>query len=490
MEKYILILFILILTTNVSAFEINEIMFDPEGDDNNNEYIEILLGSYANLTGYKIQDSDSEDVLQELKFIDNAFALIVEEDFNYSDIDASIYTTGKTIGNNLNNDGDIIVIKDTNETALDVVHYYEEWGSFNNGKSLCKINNLWKECQATPGKDNFDEEEIEDYSKLYITEFLPNPVGDDDAPMPDGEFIEIFNPTNEELDLLGFYLYDENNRDIIVSETSTIDGTIIGPNNFLVIYMNGEFGFLNNEGLETIKFYDKNKILIDQITYSDSEEGISWARINNIWQRATPSPNQENIEDLDFNSVLKIEKIYLGDDDKAKFGDLIRVKTFIYKTNTTKTSVELWIENDNGETLSKRTKFNIEDKFSNSTITLPLQIIPNCKGKFLDGKYEIILEGLDAEDREEIEIKGITESLCETVVKTKEVVKDVGSKNEIKLLETKVEDGIEPVNIDKNLEFNSVLYESNTMKAQRFAIYFFLFVLICLIIYQSWKKNL
>jgi len=46
------------------------------------------------------------------------------------------------------------------------------------------------------------------YEDLVINEFIPNPVGDDKALMPEGEWIEIYNKLGVGVDLLGFVIYD------------------------------------------------------------------------------------------------------------------------------------------------------------------------------------------------------------------------------------------------------------------------------------------
>ena len=155
MRRLFLVLSLLLIIPLVSAeIVINEVMYNPEGNDNNKEFIEIFSNEQINLTDYIIEDSKSSDVLELLNYYNSSYALIVEEDFNYSGINASIYSAGATIGNNLNNDEDIIILRDNNSDILDVLHYYDEWGADGNNKSLCLIKNIWQECDSTPGLDN------------------------------------------------------------------------------------------------------------------------------------------------------------------------------------------------------------------------------------------------------------------------------------------------------------------------------------------------
>ncbi|MEK6876124.1 MAG: hypothetical protein AABX63_01825, partial [Nanoarchaeota archaeon] len=126
---------------------------------------------------------------------------------------------------------------------------------------------------------------------------------------------------------------------------------------------------------------------------------------------------------LQEESSISIENILdLGVDKKAKFGQIVRVRLSLYKGNTNKKSVAVWIESDKGKKLSKQSNTNLEDKYTNYSITIPVQIIPNCDNDFdKDDDYILKAEGLDAEDEEEIEIQDLTDSLCEVkVVQQKE----------------------------------------------------------------------
>lgn len=458
MNKLILISIIILLVPYTSAITINEIMYNPEGSDNNREYIEIYLEDPISLTNYIIQDLASEDVLEELQYRDSNYALIVEEGFNYNSIDASVYSAGATIGNNLNNDDlEIIILKDSDENIIDAITYSDNWGGDDNDKSLCKIpdkEGIWQECDPTPGLENGISESSEDFSDLEISEFLPNPLGDDNEAMPGGEFIEIFNSGESEIDLKDLKLKDAAGHTLTISDTLTLDGTIIDSNGYLTIYTNGFSGFLNNDGLEIISLLDSNKKLIKDVSYSTSEEGLSWSKVNNIWQLRLPTPNSENqLEEPETESSLKIEKIYFGSDDKAKFGDSLRVKIDAYKGNSTKQSVSAYLEKGSTE-ISKRTKFNLYTKFTNYTLTVPIQILPNCNQKFDDQEYYLIVEGLDTKDEEKVKVEGITTSLCETVT----VASTKGSKEmTYEILETPTE-----ISTKDNIKTKIKIYNNST----------------------------
>ena len=87
----------------VNAITFNEVNYNPIGNDNNKEYAELFSQESINLSNYTIEDLSSSDTLTLLKSSNSNYYLIVEEGFDYSLIDANIYSAGPAIGNNLNN---------------------------------------------------------------------------------------------------------------------------------------------------------------------------------------------------------------------------------------------------------------------------------------------------------------------------------------------------------------------------------------------------
>ncbi|MBU1703744.1 MAG: hypothetical protein KJ922_00085, partial [Nanoarchaeota archaeon] len=169
------------------------------------------------------------------------------------------------------------------------------------------------------------------------------------------------------------------------------------------------------------KAYSVNATLYTSCNESDTTNN------NAMKLFAINSPSQSS------DSYLNLATIYdLGSDHKAKFGQTIRVKAEIYKGDTTKDSIALWIANDK-ERISKETKTNVYSTFTNYTLTLPIQIMPNCDLDLDDGKYQLYMEGLDKVVQQEIEVADLTSSMCEEIV----VEKKTGSGEFVyKIIET------------------------------------------------------
>ena len=165
----------------------------------------------------------------------------------------------------------------------------------------------------------------------------------------------------------------------------------------------------------------------------------------------------------------------MGNDKKAKFGDNLRIRLEIHKGDETKEQIKVFIEK-NGEKITKITTFNIEEKYSENTLTVPVQIFPNCNSKYKEGTYQLIATGLDVSANKDIRIEGITDNLCETITET-----------HIKSSQTASASNINPSERQSSIK----VYESESEKSRRAALFFFCLILI-LVIFQlnleKWKK--
>ena len=175
---YLILILLFIILLNISItnaiIRINEVMYNPEGSDNNKEFIEIYMTNYTNLTNWIISDSSSNDTLVEAKYYSPNYALIVEDGFNL-DINATIYTVGSTIGNGLNNDEDNITLYNKQGNVIDSIYYNSSMGANGNGKSLELCNNTLIESfyiNGTPGRNNTCIKDNTTQDKIRITVIL------------------------------------------------------------------------------------------------------------------------------------------------------------------------------------------------------------------------------------------------------------------------------------------------------------------------------
>jgi len=493
----VIMLFLSFLPYVFADIKINEIMYNPEGTDNNKEFIELLSSPQINLSDYLISDGDSNDTLTLDYFNSNSnYSLIVEDDYLIKTNNASVYKIGATIGNGISST-DVIYFYDPNGNLIDSVEINSSIAN-GNGYSIEHFNNSFYEStvfNGTPGYENSISSGIaplpqetknivlETYLNeiIYIntkyTQLFKLKIEDKDSCSEKDTITVSYNITNS-----GLIKQDEFTKEVGCSGyastgvftpttagdyilcgtiiSSTINETDLSDNsackNFIVIdtssipcnitlnitsdketYFEGEsvkfYNNLNNKTFPfTIEYWIedyfgniyKNKYNTTNTNQKSWKTKISEQdRILFIKSNTYPICNDSNISD---NSAEKMFIVLANDtavnreessleiiktDDKTKFGDIVDVKVEIYKGKTSKYSISLWAE-DNGEKISETTKIHLYDKYSSYNGQLPVKLDPNCNEEFDDGDYDIIIKGLDKEDKKEIKIEGIKTSAC------------------------------------------------------------------------------
>lgn len=382
-------------------------MYNPIGNDNNLEYVELYSEEELNLSTYTFEDSSSSDILTLVSYADSSYYLIVEDGFNVTGLNASVYTTGSTLGNNLNNDMDVVMLRDDQDEVVAVMGYESSLGGNGNGMALC-YNITLLECVATPGRENFfnitilsndtnttqNNTTLLDYSHIMINEFLPNPQGLDTEDMPDGEWIELYND-GDSINAHGLELCDKEWNCVLVDGNRTQSGTFIGHNNYLVVYMHGR-SLLNNAGQEKVRIVHEGQV-IDEVSYEGSEDGSSWSLLDEEWKITKPTPGSQNKEpflpeqeQIMNTSRILIKKISIGTDNITRFGDMLDVRVWTYKGNTEKERIVLYVEN-----ISKKVQFSVVEKYQEYELVLPIYLDDNCNREHSEGRYALHVEGLD-----------------------------------------------------------------------------------------------
>jgi len=105
-----------------------------------------------------------------------------------------------------------------------------------------------------------------DTVKVRISEVMANPVGDDSASKPNGEWVELQNTGNATVNVSGWKIVDAAGTQISITDARTNTGaTTISASGFLAVYMNA--AVLNNEG-DVVNLYHSNGTLIDVFSYN------------------------------------------------------------------------------------------------------------------------------------------------------------------------------------------------------------------------------
>jgi len=329
----------LIFNNCFAKIEITEIMYNLPGADDKHEWVEIYNNSAKaiDLTGWKFNDGDTiTDHILNAPPKNNSRGSLVLAIGEYALLagDAGTLTTdlpayqGTIIDTilDLKNSSSTLSIFDNNGNLIDNVFYNSDWGAAGNGKTLEKnIQGQWQESATdggTPGMANnlpqtadraqqtangqqqtatddrlpstvdspspTDEPEYKKYSdKIYINEFIPNPVGND----PDNEWIELINLDSEIIDLSDWQISDNATS----TKPFTIpEATLIQPNELLLFKRPQTKIALNNNG-DTVKLFYPNADLSQEINYADSQEGWSVAREKDEDYAWTSEPTPEAI---------------------------------------------------------------------------------------------------------------------------------------------------------------------------------------------------
>lgn len=212
---------------------------------------------------------------------------------------------------NLNNSGDLIILKDLNNKIIDQV-IYGNWddGALNDNApkaddplSVARVKDGqdtdndakdFKIAKSTKGGPNLFEEKDESYPRdIIISELLPNPKGND----LENEFIELKNMGDKEIDLNGWQIGDDS-KNIYIINKNDFASTTIKSGGYFVIYRKQSGIALNNSGGEKVFLYQPDDNLINSVGYSGTikedesyslDEKRFWA-----WS-LTPTPKAENI---------------------------------------------------------------------------------------------------------------------------------------------------------------------------------------------------
>lgn len=284
---------------------------------------------------------------------------------------------------------------------------------------------------------------------LYFTEIMY------DAGMG-YEWVEIFS--NESINLTDCKLQETSNHSLLIYQgNNSCNGyCIIAADQFKFLSSYpGQYSLFNtskslrlsNDGERLV--FVCNGVIKDDLTYrpySDKIKNQSLQLFNGNWINGSATPGAayvkpiiDNGTDANLtnatnptaasapvqgasadNSSITINKIYLDAANKTGFGKILDVKFTVYRGSTNKYAVYVEIVG-----VSEKTQANFYDKQTEYTVTLPIQIKPNCNRRYADKEYTLRISGLNLTVERNITVAGINSDLCKTIETTKVVEKIV-----------------------------------------------------------------
>jgi hypothetical protein len=132
-----------------------------------------------------------------------------------------------------------------------------------------------------PGVDNSEPTSKPVCDNILLSEILPNPAGDDTQ----GEFIELYNPTNQLQSLYGCSLKVGTKQYIFPAEAYLL------PSQYKAFPFSTTSLTLANGGGE-VDFITTSQVL--STVYPSSGDDQAWALSNGTWFTTTPTPNSTN----------------------------------------------------------------------------------------------------------------------------------------------------------------------------------------------------
>jgi len=368
-------------------------------------------------------------------------------------------------------------------------------------------------------------------SSLEISEIMPDPFGPDDAAKPGGEWVELYNFGNESINLTPYLLYDANDENELYLRITNLllptNQSSLCAHCYGLVYRDHDSDFDLSRVEDEVRL-SLNGTIVDEVSYAQALEGMSFSKFPEGWFRTFPTPGKENIysgecdwnlilemnnslfspEDFGFSvfvkrnhglaenitvrgsiydlngqeiksyspwtdkvittssskkyspnlkegvyqakfglanlscndselsnnevtklfainlnyhkneSSLQIEKLYLGSDAQAQWGNQFTAKINIYKGEESKYSVQAWVEQD-GLKVSATTKLSLYDNYKNYSLNLPFQLDPQCDfpDSSQETKAQLVVEAFGLHQEEDFTIKGLDKDLCKDWLK-------------------------------------------------------------------------
>ncbi len=334
----------------LSSVVINEVAWMGTETSVNDEWIELYnnSGSQINLDGWKLiaEDGTPEIDLKGEIPPKGFFLLERTDDETLPTIKADLIYKGS-----LSNKGEYLKLIDSEGKLIDEVNCASGWfeGDNKTKRTMERKNpsvsgstpENWQTSEnpgGTPKAENSlvgfqppeevpleeklepePQEKVEEKlglvlypSNIFINEILPDPKGIRDA---EGEYIEILNKNNIEVDLSEWQITDTAGRQTCYTFPK---GTIIGPKSFLVIYRPKTKITLNNDG-DSLKLVQPNGNIIDSVNYENAIKGESYNRTSSGWVWSTTlTPRKENIITQPEISEIKKNKSSIEKTEKIK----------------------------------------------------------------------------------------------------------------------------------------------------------------------------
>lgn len=250
---------------------INEMMPNPDDDNDASEWIEIYNDSaeVMELTGYSLKDASDKTYLFSTTISGKGFRVIPKSESKLG----------------LNNDKETVILTNDKNEQIDIFEYTKTSENLVYARSPDGSANWIETEQATPGQSNGQTPTptltpAPTQIKVYLSEIYACPADQEE------EWIEVHNGGGTG-SLDGWFVQDE------AQNVKALNGKI-EPNAYVKFSFYSSW--LNNNG-DTIYLINNTGETVDQMKFSRCETGSSWIQTDNGWEETgTLTPDQANIE--------------------------------------------------------------------------------------------------------------------------------------------------------------------------------------------------
>ncbi|MFA5777084.1 MAG: lamin tail domain-containing protein, partial [Parcubacteria group bacterium] len=296
---------------------VNEVYYDVDGShgtEPDNEWVELYnpTSSAVNLKNWKLCDNHGCSTIStsDLDIIPaNGYAVVTKDVSTWGHWtipgNAVEIVLGVDIGNGLANDGDRVILRDSSDKEIDAMSYGSDATALNPACSdVAEGHSL---ARKPAGKDLNIKDDFENLSSpnpgtnphtVVMNEIMPDPIGEDDAKMSGGEWIELYNYGEYSIDLKDWTLKDKGGNTLKIKDNNTSSGsTVISGGERLVVYRNGDEDFDLKDSGDEVQLIDEKGLIKDSHAFSETTPGKSIARFPDAvgpWIDPQATPGEEN----------------------------------------------------------------------------------------------------------------------------------------------------------------------------------------------------
>lgn len=265
---------------------------DEDGDYS--DYIEIYNGyNYPlNLDGYYLSDNEFETnkwMLSNITIEPNEYLLIFASSKN-----KEYHTNFK-----LNSEGETLTLTDNTGNIISKIKYT----NMQNDISYGYISGKYIYTATPTPKEKNSNNKFRINNKNYdikINEYMTSNKRTHYS--PDGyyyDWVELYNNSNDEINLNNLYLTDDINK----LNKYKLPNTIINKKEYIVIYLSGDSKTINNSIYANFKLskdeeliISDGKKIIDKVKIVDLTDDISYGKKDGNWYYfTTPTPEKPNL---------------------------------------------------------------------------------------------------------------------------------------------------------------------------------------------------